>query len=288
MSRAACEIVPFPPLRRQAIDWLELNRRRHTMHALIEVDITETRHAIRAYRARTGAPLSLTAFLTSCLARAVAEDRAMQAYRLGRRRLVLFADVDVGIMVERVVAGTRIPMPYVIRAANTKSLGQLQQEIQTAQAAVPETVAVRSLPPWLQPLFVHGLSTWLLVPTVLRRLIWTSALRNPYRRKRLTGTVGMTAMSMFGHGTGWGIAPMSHTLTLLVGGLARKPGGGDTSPAEREHLCLTVTFDHDVVDGAPAARFIARLTHLIEGGAGLHEQDREPDSTAAARYSRQR
>ncbi len=36
----------------------------------------------------------------------------------------------------------------------------------------------------------------------------------------------------------------------------------------REYLSLTVSVDHDVVDGAPAARFIQRLNELIECGYG--------------------
>jgi len=39
----------------------------------------------------------------------------------------------------------------------------------------------------------------------------------------------------------------------------------------KEHLCLTVTFDHDIVDGAPAARFIQRLAALVQEGAGLDD-----------------
>jgi hypothetical protein len=34
---------------------------------------------------------------------------------------------------------------------------------------------------------------------------------------------------------------------------------------------LTVLFDHDIVDGAPAARFTRRLVELIESGYGLGE-----------------
>ncbi|MBE2235883.1 MAG: 2-oxo acid dehydrogenase subunit E2, partial [Anaerolinea sp.] len=30
-----------------------------------------------------------------------------------------------------------------------------------------------------------------------------------------------------------------------------------------------VTFDHDIIDGAPAARFIQRMAELVEAGAGL-------------------
>jgi pyruvate/2-oxoglutarate dehydrogenase complex dihydrolipoamide acyltransferase (E2) component len=36
-------------------------------------------------------------------------------------------------------------------------------------------------------------------------------------------------------------------------------------------LNLTVMFDHDVVDGAPATRFTRHLVELIESGYGLDE-----------------
>jgi pyruvate/2-oxoglutarate dehydrogenase complex dihydrolipoamide acyltransferase (E2) component len=36
---------------------------------------------------------------------------------------------------------------------------------------------------------------------------------------------------------------------------------------------LTLVFDHDVIDGAPAARFVHRLAELIESGYGLDETD---------------
>jgi hypothetical protein len=37
----------------------------------------------------------------------------------------------------------------------------------------------------------------------------------------------------------------------------------------REYLCVTVSMDHDIIDGAPAARFVQRLKELVEGGYGL-------------------
>jgi hypothetical protein len=42
--------------------------------------------------------------------------------------------------------------------------------------------------------------------------------------------------------------------------------------AVREYLCLTLCLDHDVIDGAPAARSIKRLTDLIERGAWHNEK----------------
>ena len=266
------QIVPFPQLQGQAIDWMELSHRKHTMYGLIDVDVTNARRAIKRHRAHTGTPVSLTAFIIYCLARAVAADPAMQAYRLGRRRMVLFGDVDVAIMVERDVGGVRMPLPYIVRCAQAKSIDQIGLELRAVQQQKPEDVALGSVPRRLRWIFEHGLSVWLAMPTFVRRLVWTWMLADPYRRKRLTGTVGLTSVGMFGHGVGWGVTPMGHTLAVIVGGVSSRPAVVGSEIEPREYLCLTLTLDHDVIDGAPAARFITRFKELIESGAGVSEQ----------------
>ena len=47
----------------------------------------------------------------------------------------------------------------------------------------------------------------------------------------------------------------------------------DGQIAIREYLSLTISFDHDIVDSAPAARFTERLKELIESGFGLLDQE---------------
>jgi pyruvate/2-oxoglutarate dehydrogenase complex dihydrolipoamide acyltransferase (E2) component len=86
------------------------------------------------------------------------------------------------------------------------------------------------------------------------------------------GTVSITSVGMFGAGhSGWGIYPVTEVLGLVVGSVAWKPAvvAGRVEP--REILHLTVMLDHDVVDGAPATRFVRRLVELIESGYGLLE-----------------
>jgi pyruvate/2-oxoglutarate dehydrogenase complex dihydrolipoamide acyltransferase (E2) component len=56
---------------------------------------------------------------------------------------------------------------------------------------------------------------------------------------------------------------------LIVGGISWKPAVVEGRIEPREMLDLTVTYDHDVIDGAPAARFTRRLVELIESGYGL-------------------
>jgi hypothetical protein len=76
---------------------------------------------------------------------------------------------------------------------------------------------------------------------------------------------------MFGKGSGWAIPFGLHTLDIALGGIAEKPGVVAGRIEIREYLCLTLSFDHDLIDGAPAARFTQRLKELIESGYGVEE-----------------
>ncbi|MFG1912597.1 2-oxo acid dehydrogenase subunit E2 [Kribbella sp. NPDC048928] len=96
-------------------------------------------------------------------------------------------------------------------------------------------------------------------------LFEVDVLRDAGRR-----TVGVTAVGMFGAGAGWGIGFQLHTLSVVVGGIARRPMLFQGVLVEREFLQLTVSVDHDVVDGAPAVRFVRRLRELLHTGSGLH------------------
>lgn len=88
------------------------------------------------------------------------------------------------------------------------------------------------------------------------------------------GTIGVTAVGMFGRSGGWPLPiPNVHSLVVAVGGISRKPRytgeGDDLEP--RDMLDLTLMFNHDVIDGAPAARFSARLIELMGAAHGLAE-----------------
>lgn len=259
-DRPGFRVVPIPNAQRQISDWLALATRRHVMHALLELDVTDTRRAIRERRAETGEPLSFTAFIVACLSWAIESEPSMHAHLKGRHELALFDDVDVSVVVERVVDGARVPVPIIIRAANRKSATQITREIRDAKVGeLPYPRARRVMPIWLR------------IPGLLRRALIARWLADPVRRQRLTGTTFVSAVGMFGTGTAWALPQsQNYTLGLTLGGIARKPGLVDGPDGERvvprEFVALTLTFDHDVVEGAPAARFTARLKDLIEGG----------------------
>jgi pyruvate/2-oxoglutarate dehydrogenase complex dihydrolipoamide acyltransferase (E2) component len=221
------------------------------VHALLELDVTDARRLIRE---RAGERLSFTAFIVASLARAIDADRRLHAYRDWRGRLVLFEEVDVVTLIEAEVDAVAIP--HVIRAANRRSLREIHDEIRRVQAR-PAASAQRSGA-------LMRLSR--LTPGVLRRSFFRALRRSPRWLKRTAGTTLVTSVGMFGSGPGWavGIVPL-HTSCLTVGGITRKPGLVEDRIEPREILCLTASVDHDIVDGAPAARFVRRLRELIEG-----------------------
>lgn len=251
------QVIPFPKIRRLMADGGRLGRQKHIVHGLFEIDVTLARQAIREHKARTGEALSFTAFVMACLGRAVDMNKHMHAYRDWRDQLVIFDEVDVNSLFEVEVDGRQIIRPHIIRAVNKKSFRDLHQEIRTFQA---EHQGSRE---------AQFIRWFVLLPGFARRLFFWLLSRNPHYLKQSAGTVLMTAIGMFGTGGFWGIPVPNHTLQLTLGGIAEKPGVVDGQIAIREYLSVTISFDHDIIDGAPAARFAQRLKELVESGYGL-------------------
>ena len=56
----------------------------------------------------------------------------------------------------------------------------------------------------------------------------------------------------------------NYPVSLVIGGIRHGDDG-------RQSVALTLTFDHDTVNGAPAARFVRRFTRLVESGSLLED-----------------
>jgi pyruvate/2-oxoglutarate dehydrogenase complex dihydrolipoamide acyltransferase (E2) component len=258
--------------RNTMLDSMVWGGQRHHVPLLLEIDITAAREAIRNQKIKTGQGISFTAWIIKCIAQAVSEHKRVHALRQGKK-LVIFDDVDVTIIIERAVADETLPMSYIIRKANEKTITDIYAEIRIAQKSpvVSGTLQVGTpYAPWMMQIFV-------MLPQFLRNLIfWRPLLRDPFLVKRMIGTVCVTSLTSFGM-TGdrgcmsWGIPVGIQPLLIGVGGIAKRPGIVHEQIVNREYLGLTVVFDHDVTDGAPVARFIRRLQELMADLYGLEE-----------------
>ncbi|HWA19541.1 MAG TPA: 2-oxo acid dehydrogenase subunit E2 [Devosia sp.] len=252
-------ILPYGKLRRGLAVTMRSAAHLPTIHAFVEIDVTMAREWLHTHPFADGGQLSFTAFIAHNLARAVSEQPEIQALRRGGRQIEIFNDVDVALMVERDVDDRKQPVVAIVRHADGKPLRAIHDEIRAAQRGdIAEVWDGYKSMGWL-PLFVIRLG-W--------PLLWWLIRRRPSLYRRYRGTVGISAIGMFGKGGGWGL-PFTTGTQLTLGGISRKPVVVGDTIAIREILDMTVSFDHALVDGGNAARFVSRLRELIESANGL-------------------
>jgi pyruvate/2-oxoglutarate dehydrogenase complex dihydrolipoamide acyltransferase (E2) component len=159
-------------------------------------------------------------------------------------------------------------MGYVLRKANEKSIDEITKEIREIQnESVNENTQVLGKKLTKFESFVIN------APMFIKRLVLFTVRRNGLFRKKHLGTVGVTAIGMKGNFPGWAIPLGGVTSSIIVvGGIRKKPGVVNDEIKIREYLSLTITVDHDIIDGGPLTRFVERLNELIENAYGLSKE----------------
>jgi pyruvate/2-oxoglutarate dehydrogenase complex dihydrolipoamide acyltransferase (E2) component len=221
------------------------------MHGLLDLDVTQASSLVGAH----DPPLSMTAFVVASVGRAAAAHPEVHAYRNWRGQLVLHRYVDVTTIVEMSTPQGAFPLPHVLRDADVRDVRDLSEELRNVKMDIRKSRSGRLLAKF------QGAATRApgLVPAMY------AVMSKSERTRQMTGTVAVTAVGMFGGGGGFGIAPPTlMSLQVVVGGMSDRPRVVGGRVEVRKVLDMTVTIDHNVVDGAPAARFGAELRHLIE------------------------
>ncbi|MBD3350219.1 MAG: hypothetical protein GF364_01915 [Candidatus Lokiarchaeota archaeon] len=262
------EMIPFSKMRQVVVDVLYHAKRRHTVWGLFEVDVTETRKILAEYKKKHEKSITLTAWMIFVISHALGKYPRMQAIRKGRNKLIIFDDVDINLIVERTIKNKKIPTSYVLRAANRKSLAEINEELYEVKNVKGDNMALET-----KKSSAGKLNTIANLPGFIRRLIFGYILRRPKLKKKFYGTVGITSVGMFGQGThgGWPVQITPHNISFALGALGRKPGIIGDKIAIREYLCITVAVDHDLIDGGPGTRFLKKLHTMLESSYGLNE-----------------
>jgi pyruvate/2-oxoglutarate dehydrogenase complex dihydrolipoamide acyltransferase (E2) component len=255
------DFIPYPRSRRVAIDALEMASRRHIVHGFLKADVTKPRRILRETTGSDGRPLSFTAYIIACYARALRSHPAVQVYRYFPNRMIVFRDVDISTFIEHKDA-QGIPAPHVIRKADTLSVREISEEIRAVKAGTHPLGWIENVLPLASR-----------VPRIFRVLLFNLLKFNPNWMKRVDGTAQLSSFGMFGRGIRWGVGKLYiHTVGIWVGGIVEKPMAYQGQIALRDCLHLTVSIDHDIVDGGPAGRFAGTFIELLESGSILEEE----------------
>lgn len=255
----------LPVTRLLTIATMNIGVKAHYVSGFLEIDVTEARRKIREAK-NSGTRISFTGWIMKCVASAAKEYPEINAYRKGRS-LYSFESVNMGMMIERELKGERVPLGFLVSDCDTKSVRDISREIVNAKEGdTGEDLVIADK----RSARIAKYAVWL--PKPLHALGVRVFFRDPVKNHERMGTIGVTAIGMFGRSGGWPLPiPNVHSLAVAVGGISRKPlyvGEGD-EVQPREILYLTLMFNHDVIDGAPAARFSARLIELMESAHGL-------------------
>jgi hypothetical protein len=262
VNQKGFRIIDFPLSRLATADVGRFGLTKHSMFGLFEVDVTAARNRLRSLR-RQGQDVSFTAWMVKTIADSVARNPLVHALRLSRHQLIAFDDVDVALPIERVVDGRGVPLPVLLRQANLRTAHDINTEIHEAleKPIADERDFVLSRHAFSR----LSLRLYYAFPQAVRVAVWRLLFGNPFRARRHTGTVIVTTVNAIGGSSGWILPSRTmHNLALSLGSVSRKPWVVDGKLAVRDILSLTVTFNHDVIDGVPARRFIQDLVAAIE------------------------
>ncbi|HPF52852.1 MAG TPA: 2-oxo acid dehydrogenase subunit E2 [Draconibacterium sp.] len=245
--------VPLSFNRRMVIASASVTRKKNAIHSFTEVDVTIPRKLIQSLFEQTGEKLSFTAYIVKCLAQTVKQYPQFNSFIKGSK-LVMLDDITISVMTEREFEGEKVPEPLGIQQAQLKTYRQLSDEIRSAQKNTGKKLGSLNNQTWIR-----------FIPGFLMKTFIKLADRNITMAKRY-GKVAVTAVGMFTNEPIWFIPHGTATVMLTVGSIVKKTVCIDDKKQEREFLCLTASFDHDIVDGAPAARFMNQLIETIRSG----------------------
>lgn len=250
------QVRPFPANRRLVTAGMRAGRRKMPMYGLVDVDVTTANRLLAGH----DPPCSLTAFVVASVARAVAAHPEVHAYRNWRGQLVIHDYVDVTTMVEIFTSQGPFAIPHVLRDADVRGVPELTAELRNVKREPSASFSGR----WLD----RAAPAATRIPGALPAMYAVMA-RSVAIRQRV-GTVAVTSVGMFAGGGGFGTTPLTlMSVEVVVGGMSQRPRVVDGQVAIRDVLDLTLAIDHNVVDGAPAARFSAQLRELLESAAVL-------------------
>jgi len=231
------------------------------------VDITDARKTIHDYFKKTGEKISFTAFLISCYSRVIEKFKYPCNTFLDKRKrhYFTFDDVDVLTNIEKELpSGIKKPLNYTIRKANGKTLRQINDELQAAKKEKPTDVATH------KKKTLNFVKMFPKLPRFVRKITLRIIFKNPLIRKRILGTVGLTAVGMLAkpgtRGYGHGIFITPHNLGVAVAGLEKKTLVIEDKVVIREVLAITFAMNHAVIDGGPATRFGTEFLYMVENG----------------------
>jgi len=217
-----------------------------------EIDMTWAEQ-LRLELKEKGVKVTATAILLKAIGIAQRLHPASRTAILPWGRTVTFNDIVAGFTVERYVGQQPAVFFGAIESPDSKPLVQVAEELRAYGEDEISTVPQLDI----ENRFNN-------MPWLFRRFILWLGMRFPKVRLRYMGaTFGLSSLGKFGcRGL---IPPCVSTSTFGVGCIEPRPVVREGAIVVRPMMTLILNFDHRLIDGAPAARFMQDVQKLLEG-----------------------
>lgn len=254
----------IPRSRIATFDTFSIGLQKHHISALLEFDVTESRRKLQELR-RDGIHISFNGWIIKVISSVLEKNPEASAFVYNKKKIIIFNDINISIIVEKKIEGKKVPIPLVIEKTNIKSASDITTEIEKAksQELSADDIVINKGSTFAEKIYYH-------LPGLMRRAVWGMILRNPKIAYPKMGNAVITSVGMIGRINGWFIHRSVHPVSFGIGSVLKKPVVIDNEVKIREILNMTILVDHDVIDGAPMVRFLNELTRLIETGEHIN------------------
>jgi len=249
-----------PRGRWNVLDLIEMGRVSVPTYLLCDIDMTWAEE-LRTKLANLGQRVTITAILLKAIAIAQRHHPASRTALLPWGRVVTFNEIVAGFTVERNVDCGPAVFLGTIHQADSKSIEEIASELQDyGQKQIDDVPQLA-----IENRFAG-------MPWLFRKVILWVGTRIPAMRLRyLSATFGLSTLGKYGMRA---IVPPSVCTSIFgVGSVDERPVVRNGKIEVRPILSLTYNFDHRLIDGAPAARFLDEIRSLLEGGLSRYLAD---------------
>jgi pyruvate/2-oxoglutarate dehydrogenase complex dihydrolipoamide acyltransferase (E2) component len=217
-----------------------------------DVDMTWA-ESLRHQLKDAGQKVTITAILLKAIAIAQRAHPDTRTSLLPFGKTVTFHDIVAGFTVERFIGEQPAVFFGAIDNPDTKSVEEITSELKLyAESDMSEMEHLDRQ---------HRFNS---MPWWFRRLILWAGIRFPKVRLTFMGaTFGLSSLGKWGM-TGL-IPPCVSTSTFGIGSVEPRAVVREGKVEIRSMMTIILNFDHRLIDGGPAARFMADVKRLLEG-----------------------
>lgn len=226
------------------------------------VDVTELM-ALRKRYSKEVRPVTLLPFFIKAIALSVKENPQANRILFKRfpwgRRIVRFASVDVNLPITRKIGDEIVTFVGTLRAVDTMTLAQIQDELVKLQRGPPEDspyiqkiVKLKAAPPFVATLF-HWLMTW-----------------SPAFYLKNAGTCSLTVLE--GMRGDYVLSSGPTTSLFSLGGIADEPVVRDGQIVIRRIARVALGLDNYVISGIEGLGLARSFQTLCESGSFARDE----------------